>query len=454
MDREHLVRVIRQVIEERRRLLESEEPSEMCSIPDLVMTACADLLDPSPRRVINGTGTVLHTNLGRAPVSNAAAQAIAEAVGYTALDYDRGSGRRTSRQEHVEGLLRVLVGAEAAIQVTSNAAALLLVLRCLSYRREVVISRGESVEIGEGFRIPSILRESGARLVEVGTTNRTNSGDFEAAIGPRTGAILKIQPSNFEIVGFVQTAPLKALASLASSAGIPMIVDNGSGPLIDTARFGLRHEPMPAEALAAGADVVTFSTDKLLGGPQGGVIAGRRILIDKIRRHPMTRAMRPDKIAIAALRATLQEYLRGRPEHIPVIGMLGRTTEELAVRGQQLAERLTRRGIAVDVVPSQSTVGGGSLPGQVLASLALAIAAPDGAVALASTLRGQTVPIIARVRRGALLLDLRTILPREEDALIEGLTAAFRTDHPSAPNLEGPADAGRLDSMRTRTPHG
>jgi L-seryl-tRNA(Ser) seleniumtransferase len=376
----------------------------------------------SSARVINATGTILHTNLGRAPLSHRAAQAMMDATGYSALEVDPISGRRESRQQHVEPLLRALLACEAACVVVNNAAAVLLMLRVLAARRSVVVSRGQLVEIGDGFRLPTIIAESGARLIEVGTTNRTLVDDYVSHVTPNTKAFLHIHPSNFSQVGFVESPTLSELADAAHDKGLLLLSDNGSGPMVDTREFGLAHEPTPREAIEAGADVVAFSTDKLLGGPQGGVIAGSKDIVDRIRRHPLARALRPDKLALAALRATLAQYLSSEWHDIPVLKMMNVTPESLAERATSIRNTLVRAGLAVTIDPCKSTVGGGSLPGQSLPSWAVVLSAASPTRA-ASRMRTANPAIHCRMAENKMWFDLRTVSADDDHDLVSGIVA-------------------------------
>jgi L-seryl-tRNA(Ser) seleniumtransferase len=418
-----LVALTRRVLEEaRNEIAAGGEAPSLESIAASVANRVATEWDFSPRRVINATGTILHTNLGRAPLSKAAQEAmLTVARSYSDLEYHLPSGERGSRQDHVEPLLTLLLGSQAALMVGNNAGAVLLTLAGLAKGREVIVSRGQAVEIGGGFRVPTIMRQSGARLVEVGTTNRTRLDDYANAIGERTAAILHVHPSNFAIVGFTESVPLPDLARLAHSHNILLLVDNGSGALVDTARYGLAHEPMPREMLALGADIVTFSTDKLLGGPQGGVIAGRRELVTQLKRHPLARAMRPDKTAIAALHATLAAYVRGEETTIPAIRMLSRSPGELKAQAERIAAACTDLGLSVTVEAGESTVGGGSLPGQTLPTWLVVVKGARSATELAAALRCGSIAVVARVARGRLLFDPRTLLEDDEADLITAL---------------------------------
>ncbi len=377
----------------------------------------AALVAPTLRPVINASGVILHTNLGRAPLSRAARAAMdAAAAGYTTLEYDLAKGERGTRSVHAERLLLRLTGAEAALVVNNCAAALLLILSALARNRGVVVSRGQLVEIGGGFRVPEVMKQSGCRLVEVGTTNRTHLRDFEAAVDERTALVLRAHHSNFKIIGFTTEPTLAELCTL----GRPVVDDLGSGALLDTAAYGLAHEPMVTESIAAGAAVVAFSGDKLLGGPQAGIIVGRADLLARIKKHPLARALRADKLTLAALAATLGHYLKDEAtREIPLWRMLALPVAE--------AERRARAWQAAlgwgEVVAAESTVGGGSLPGETLPTraLALPVKSPN---AVAARLRAQPTPIIARVADGQVLLDPRTVADDETPALLDGVRAA------------------------------
>jgi len=378
----------------------------------------------SLRPVINATGVMLHTNLGRAPLSAAALRAMAQvSSGYSALEYDLDAGERGSRHEHVGQLLRRLTGAEAGLVVNNNASAVLLTLAALASGREVVISRGQLVEIGGGFRIPDVLRQSGARLVEVGTTNRTYVRDYEAAISGDTALLLRVHASNFRVVGFVHAASLDELVGLARSRGLQVVDDLGSGSLIPTERFGLAHEPMVQESVAAGADVVCFSGDKLLGGPQAGVVVGKAETIERLRQHPLTRALRPDKATLAALHTTLLHYLHGEAEReVPVWRMIATPVDEL----QRRARRVVRASGASDarVVTSRAATGGGSVPGETLPSRAISLGAGSGsAQGLAARLRAWRTPIVGHIVEDRVLLDMRTVAPVEDQEVVAALRA-------------------------------
>lgn len=377
---------------------------------------------PSLRPVINATGVIIHTNLGRAPLSQAACAAIAEvAGGYSNLEYDLAAGERGSRHDHARALLAALTGAEDALVVNNNAAAVYLILAALCLGREVMISRSQLVEIGGGFRIPDVLRQSGARLVEVGATNRTHLRDFDNAVTAETAALMRVHASNFKQIGFVTMPTLTELAALAHQRGVILIDDLGSGTLLETSPYGLAPEPTVGASLAAGADLVTFSGDKLLGGPQAGIIVGRKGLIGELRRHPMARALRVDKLTFAALDATLRSYQRGRAlEELPVWQMISASVAGLTQRVQGWLAHLQAAHISGDWLPGESAVGGGSLPGEVLPTVLLAIThpAPDAA---AAALRRQNPPVVCRIQRDQLLFDARTVLPNQEAALLRAL---------------------------------
>jgi L-seryl-tRNA(Ser) seleniumtransferase len=383
---------------------------------------------PTLGPVINATGVILHTNLGRAPLSRAARQAMAAASGYCALEYDLARGARGKRDQHAEAMLRRLTGAEAALVVNNNAAAVLLALAALARSREVVISRSQLVEIGGGFRVPEVMKQSGARLVEVGTTNRTHLDDYEAALTDRTALILLAHHSNFKIVGYTTEPSLDELVALGRRRGIAVAYDLGSGAMLDTAGYGLGHEPTVQESLRAGGSVVCFSGDKLLGGPQAGILVGERAAIDRMRRHPLARALRPDKLCLAALAATLTHYLKDEaPSEVPVWQMLAASPDSLRQRAEGWASRLG----AGEVAGGQSTVGGGSLPEETMPTWLLTFRVPRPN-ALAARLRSSSPPVIGRVEDDRLALDPRTVLPEQEAALLTTLAEALGTPSPGA----------------------
>ncbi|MCL4871356.1 MAG: L-seryl-tRNA(Sec) selenium transferase [Anaerolineae bacterium] len=382
------------------------------------------LIRPTLRPVINATGVIIHTNLGRAPLSAAALQAIQEiAQGYSTLEYDLDTGQRGSRAVHAEKLLTRLTGAEAALVVNNNAAALLLLLSTLCQGKEVIISRGQLVEIGGGFRVPDVMAQSGARLVEVGTTNRTHWRDYANAITANTGAILVAHHSNFKIIGFTSEPSLAELAELAHQHTLPLLYDQGSGALLDTSPYGLDPEPTVTAGLEAGVDVVAFSGDKLLGGPQAGILAGRADLIAQLKKHPLARAVRADKLCLAGLAATLTHYLKdGATNHIPVWQMIAAPVEQLAERAAAWAAHLCQHNILAEVITGESTVGGGSLPGATLPTWLVAVKV--GQVdQVAAALRQGNPSIIGRIAANQLLLDPRTVLPAQDTPLLDSLVA-------------------------------
>lgn len=414
-DRGLVVDAIRRALDgARREIAAGRSAFAAHDLPGRVEEELAAMLAPRLRRVINATGVVLHTNLGRAPLAAAALARVAEvAAGYSNLEYDLATGLRGSRQEHCAEHLRALTGAEAALVVNNNAAAVLLALAALAEGREVVVSRGELIEIGDGFRIPELLARSGARLVEVGTTNRTRLLDYELALSERAAALLRVHQSNFRIVGFTERPRLTELAGLARRFGLYLIDDLGSGVL-----GALHDEPSVRDCLAAGADLVCFSGDKLLGGPQAGIVAGRADLVERLRRHPLQRALRADKLTLAALEGTLAVYRE--PERalreIPVLRMLNEPVGRVRERAERLAELADGT-----VVEATCRVGGGALPLLELRSFACALPGD-----LAAPLRSADPPVVGIVRDGHLLLDCRTLTDHEVGEVAEAVSAARR----------------------------
>ncbi|HXN75776.1 MAG TPA: L-seryl-tRNA(Sec) selenium transferase [Gemmatimonadaceae bacterium] len=392
---------------------------------ETITSAIRDGTRPSLRRVINATGVVLHTNLGRAPLADVAIRAIAHvAEGYSNLEYDIETGQRGSRYSHCVGLLRQLTGAEDALVVNNCAAALVLTLNAIAQKKEVLVSRGELVEIGGSFRIPDIMARSGAKLVEVGTTNRTHDDDYRRAITPKTAAIVKVHRSNFTIEGFTSEVRVERLAFIAAEHGLPVIHDLGSGLLLPLDAYGLTGEPTASTALASGATLVLMSGDKLLGGPQAGIILGSASVITRLRKNPFARATRVDKLTLSALEATLRLYLE--PERalkeVPVLAMLTERLEELESRARSIVALLHNSHIEAEVAPSTASVGGGAFPTADIASRAIVLT--TDAEKLEERLRRGEPAVIGRIADGKLLLDLRSVLPREDGTLVKAIVQA------------------------------
>ena len=392
---------------------------------ETIASAVRDATRPSLRRVINATGVVLHTNLGRAPLADVAIRAIGHvAEGYSNLEYDIETGQRGSRYSHCVGLLQQLTGAEDALVVNNCAAALVLTLNALAQKKEVLVSRGELVEIGGSFRIPDIMARSGAKLVEVGTTNRTHDDDYRRAITPKTAAIVKVHRSNFTIEGFTAEVSVERLAFIAAEHGLPVIHDLGSGLLLPLDDYGLSGEPTASVALASGATLVLMSGDKLLGGPQAGIILGRGAAIARLRKNPFARAMRVDKLTLSALEATLRVYLE--PERalkeIPVLAMLTERIEQIESRARSVVSSLRSSSIDAEVAPSTASVGGGAFPTADIASRAVVLS--TDAERMEEKLRHGEPAVIGRIADGKLLLDLRSVLPREDGVLVQAIVKA------------------------------
>lgn len=378
---------------------------------------------PSFRRVINGTGIILHTNLGRACLSDNAAKAAYDASrSYTNLEYDLASGNRGSRYSHVEGILCRLSGAESALVVNNNAAAVLLVLSALTQGGQVIVSRGELVEIGGSFRVPEIMEACGAQLKEVGATNKTHLRDYDRAINEHTKALMKVHTSNYRIIGFSETPALSELTELGHKHGLPVIEDLGSGCLLDLNRFGIHDEPSVQDSISAGVDVVSFSGDKLLGGPQAGIILGKKKYMDILKKHPLNRAMRVDKMTLAALEATLRSYDAGTESDIPVVAMLSAQPEALKKKAEHLAYMLTQAGVSCEIIPTEGRVGGGSVPNHALPSFAVAFS--EDVNALEETLRLGARPVIGRIHDGKYLLDVRTLFESDFAVIVEAIKEA------------------------------
>ena len=418
----------RAVVDEERARLAGSAPETTARDPDALARDVASRLDAlehtvGPERVINATGVIVHTNLGRAPWPDAAIRAArAAAEGTLFLELDRETGRRGRRYREAEAHLVALTGAEDALIVVNNAAAVALAVG-LAGRAGVAVSRGELVEIGGGVRIPEIVRRAGAKLVEVGTTNRTRVADFEEALADgRARLVLRVHQSNFSQAGFVEAPDAPALAAAVHRHGAIVVDDLGSGALLDTAAFGLAHEPMPGERLADGADLVTFSGDKLVGGPQAGFIVGRADLVARLRKDPLARAMRPDKVLLAAIAATLALYRAGvATREIPVWRQIAAPVERLAARAEAVAATI---GGGASVAAVESTIGGGSLPGQILPSRAVCLAS-DEPDRLLARLRAGSPAVVGRIERGSVVLDLRSVEPDDDAALAAGVLAAL-----------------------------
>ena len=421
-----VVRLVRETLNDiRRAALTGKQIPSSDDIAGEVAKRAQTAWSVWPVRLVNATGVVLHTNLGRAPLSRAAlAAAMDAASGYSNLEFDLETGKRGSRQAKIGQLLTDVTGAEDGIAVNNNASAVLLVLGALAAGREVIVSRGEAVEIGGGFRVPDVMRQSGAELVEVGTTNRTYVRDYEAAITERTAAILKVHPSNFHVSGFTHAADLADLAALGNSKGIVVLHDLGSGCLLDTESYGIAHEPTVQESVDAGTHMTMFSGDKLLGGPQAGMIVGVADHVQRVAAHPMARAVRMDKIGLAALGATLISYIRGNAENeLPIWQAISMSLPDIDERARSWQAAVG----AGEVIDVRSAIGGGSLPGQTLPSRALAIAPPQGPDEFASALRRSNPPVIARIEDERVVLDPRTVSEHEDEHVIAGLKSCLGT---------------------------
>jgi L-seryl-tRNA(Ser) seleniumtransferase len=404
---------LRSTLDETRARFKSDPHSDLPSTNVILSRAESHLIawtTPTLLPVINATGVILHTNLGRAPLSSATIAAMSEAAeNYSTLEYDLEKGQRGSRLAHAESILQKLTGAESALVVNNNASAVLLVLSALANKKRVVISRTQLVEIGGGFRVPDVMKQSGAKLVEVGTTNKVRISDYSEALAEPTALVMRAHRSNFKIVGFTEEPELKEIVDVAHQANVIVVDDLGSGALLDTAKYGLAHEPTVQESLAAGVDLVCFSGDKLLGGPQAGIIIGKKELIDKIKKHPLARAVRADKICLAGITATLLHYLKDEVEReIPIWKMMSLALDQLKTRAEEWREELGKG----EVIQSESTVGGGSLPEECISTfvLALNVKSPDKFM---KRLRESRPPIIARVENDTILFDPRTVLDNE-----------------------------------------
>ncbi len=413
-----------ELAESRAAVRDGARPPALAELVTAIQERAGSEWRASPSAVINATGVILHTNLGRAPLSVEATLAVRRAAqGYSDLELDLETGKRGSRHSHVSRLIQRVTNAEAGIAVNNNASAVMLGLAAIAAGRQVIVSRGEAVEIGGGFRIPDVLRQSGAELVEVGATNRTYARDYEAAINDATGAILVVHASNFKVSGFTHSPALTELVEVGRRSGVPVLHDLGSGCLLDTTRHGLAHEPMPQESIAAGVSLAFVSGDKLLGGPQAGIIAGTAEMVERVSGHPLARAVRIDKLSMAALSATLLHYVRGEAElKIPIWRMVSAEPDEVKTRARALAEAL-----GGETRPGRSAIGGGSLPGETLPTtlVSMSCEAHGGAEDLAARLRRGRPPVIGRIEGRAVLLDLRAVLPEQDDELVRAAVGAM-----------------------------
>ncbi|MBN1160503.1 MAG: L-seryl-tRNA(Sec) selenium transferase [Dehalococcoidales bacterium] len=422
-----LVSVIREQLEqERLSIIGGKAGASLDGIVKAVLGGLEAVLKPTLRRVVNASGVILHTNLGRAPLSREAIAAMEEASrGYANLEIDMGSGARGSRHVHIESLLCRLTGAEAAFVVNNNASGVLLGLTALARRKKVIVSRGQAVEIGGGFRIPDVMRQSGAKLVEVGTTNCTYARDFEQAIDESTVALMRVHSSNFSLVGYTSEVSLEELIVIAKKYNLIVLDDLGSGSLLDTTAFGLAPEPMVQQSVKAGTSVTFFSGDKLLGGPQAGVIVGSKEYVEKLKKHPLARAARIDKMRLAGIAATLLHYLKGEAvAKVPVWKMIAAPLKEIDKRAGDWAKAL---GGEANVVDGQTMIGGGSLPGGSLPTKLVAIGGGSKKVQeISRKLRLREVPVIGRIEKDRLLLDPRTVLPEEDEIVVRALSEIIK----------------------------
>ena len=420
---------VRQILDDLRSGILNGSVEELPSLEEICGRVTGDAnkkAEHSLKKVINATGIILHTNLGRACISDRAAEAACEvAKSYSTLEYNLEAGRRGTRYSHVEELLCKLTGAESALVVNNNAAAVLLILSDMAQGGQVITSRGELVEIGGSFRVPDIMEACGAELKEVGTTNKTHLWDYDRAINEKTRALMKVHTSNYRIVGFSETPTLPELVELGHSRGLPVIEDLGSGCLVDLQQFGILGEPTVQDSVRAGVDVVSFSGDKLLGGPQAGIIVGKKAIVDKLKKHPLTRAMRVDKMTLAALETTLRSYDAGQMEEIPTLAMLGAKPAFLRGKADQLCQMMLKAGVAAEVVPTEGQVGGGSVPTQMLKSFAVAVQpAAVNLDQLETNLRLGSPAIVGRINHDRFLLDVRTLREYDFDDIVKAVVEA------------------------------
>ena len=426
--REWVVGLVRLELEQaREKIRKGDGAPGLTEVAEGVGQRIKDAVRAEPRQVINATGVVIHTNLGRAPLSKAAIQAANEAArGYSNLEFDLETGSRGSRQAQLQTLLRQLTGSEAALAVNNNASAVLLGLSALAAGKEVIVSRAEAVEIGGGFRVPDVMRQSGGKLIDVGTTNRTYVRDYEEAANEDTAAFLKVHASNFRVEGFTAEVAVGELVELGERLGVAVLHDVGSGSLLPTEKYGLAHEPTPQESIRAGMGLVFFSGDKLLGGPQAGIVVGKKDLVDRLARHPLARAVRIDKLSLASLTATLVHYLRDEAEQeIPVWRMISTSSEALKKRAQSWKAALNH---SCSVEQGRSAIGGGSLPCETLPTCLLSVdcgAVDGGAEEVVRRLRDCQPPVVARIEDDRVLLDPRTVSPEEDEGLLLALRASL-----------------------------
>lgn len=436
--REYVLESVRKVTEDLRGLInnsenETEIEKKIGSVTEDIKKEVNSYTSLNMKRVVNGTGTILHTNLGRAVISENSAKRIQRLVtGYSNLEYDLEEGARGSRYSHFEKVITKITGAESAMAVNNNAAAVLLILSALCKDKEVVVSRGELVEIGGSFRVPEVMAQSGCKLVEVGTTNKTHLYDYENSINEETAALLKVHTSNYKIVGFTESVTVEELAELAHKHGVPVIEDIGSGVLVDLSRYGLEYEPTVQASVKAGADIVCFSGDKLLGGPQAGIIVGKKSLIDKIKKHPLTRALRIDKFTAIALECVFHEYIdeERAVKNIPVLNLINRSIDEIKNHAEVLQERLAAEigeHCKITIEGCESQIGGGSLPLERINSFALSVRPLNiTTAALEKQLRYMETPVVGRVVNDFFLIDLRTVLEGEEEIILEAFKNIFK----------------------------
>ncbi len=438
ISREYVLESVRMVTDNLREFInnsnnETEIEKKIDSVTEDIKKEVKSYTSFNMKRVVNGTGTILHTNLGRAVISENTADRIQQLVtGYSNLEYDLGEGARGSRYSHFEKIITKITGAESAMAVNNNAAAVLLILSALCKDKEVVVSRGELVEIGGSFRVPEVMSQSGCKLVDVGTTNKTHLYDYENAINEETKALLKVHTSNYKIVGFTESVTVEELAELAHKHGIPVIEDIGSGVLVDLSRYGLEYEPTVQASIKAGADIVCFSGDKLLGGPQSGIIVGKKALIDKIKKHPLTRALRIDKFTAIALECVFHEYIdeKRAVKNIPVLNLINRSIDDIKNHAETLHKRLTAEvgeHCEITVEGCESQIGGGSLPLERINSFALSIRPLNmTTAALEKQLRYMETPVVGRVVNDFFLIDLRTVLEGEEEIILKVFKNIFK----------------------------